>query len=574
MPLHVEGSASIAFAEGQVSGRGPAVRMEARARIGFKVRARGTDYRLVLVQPNGERIAELESAVVESVTWALNEHGSIEFSMGQADPKISAVGPMSEVQLWRGNMLMFWGVVTRVLATGGEVRFTVEGLTWYFSRRHFGKADRTNYLDNGDFEAGLDGWGVGHYSPLEPLAGRDPSNWLAGVSGEKVLTGSRALRLEQPDVFPLLPRYGVAASLNFLWEVPDGAESELWSLVGYAFIPSASFVNANGSNLGMRLARFSTTDTIEIFPEDGGPSQIFPAPIEETMVRLDADTPQDRWVRFSIDMEQPPTGGVPEFVQVALGAPVGVVFWDRISLTLQEATRFRDEDQASIVAGIVEHLQDSDYSKSDLLIETETPPTGVRRDRTYVHSDHPNGWAAIQSFTQLRDGMDVSMEVTPTRRTLTTHYPEKGRRLDLILEEGRNVASYTWAFDGQALASQVIVLGTGDGSAREEGWASEDSWFGVSLEEIVTAEDGTAIETLDDLAAERLRLVAFPEIVEVETFEGQGSEVIEQIRVGDRVRVILGGYANVDEVYRVVRITLTPGSDACSLALNPYREEE
>src|SRR3546814_18913545 len=65
--------------------------------------------------------------------------------------------------------------------------------------------------------------------------------------------------------------------------------------------------------------------------------------------------------------------------------PDGAVYWDRVSLTLEESTKFYGVDQALVAKGLVEHLQDPAFDKSDVRIGTDCPLTGVLRARVYLH---------------------------------------------------------------------------------------------------------------------------------------------------------------------------------------------
>lgn len=565
------------------------VSFEVEASLRVRTLIKGTDYRLVVTDLAGNRYAELVAAQMGQPSWELNGPGGFDFRIGQDTPGLESIIPIErEVQVWKGDTLLWVGPVVRPLANAQEAAFQAATAEWYFSRRNFGKADRTNYVPFGDFEEGfVGGWSIGFSSPAEPAAGRSSTHWTGVISNERAVTGEHSLRLEQ--LASGQPKYGMSAGQSFLWEVdPDlvGEEGDVWSLVAYAYIPSVDWRGPNLPRYGLALSRFSTTETVMIAPEDGsGPAIEYPAPIEGVVASLDEYTPQDRWVRFQVSMAQEPTGE-PEFVFVTLYAPDGAIFWDRVSLTLEEATRFEQTDQALIAAGIVEHLQDPAYGKSDLGIGTHTPLTGVLRDRTYLHQEHGRGIDALQEFPQLDDGLDWSVEVTPTEKTFTTHYPRKGRDLSrsLVLEYGRNIEDFTWGWDGEAAASSVIMLGTGDGSSREEGFAEDPALYGgITLEDVSVAPEVdvySQIETLDNRAAERLRTVRNPTILEVKAseivdFEGRRVRLLGTIGTGDLVGVrIHRGVVQIEAVYRIVRIALDTVSEVLTLTLNWWADNE
>lgn len=552
------------------------VSFRARALFVPVIRPRGKKRRTVVTTLDGAPLGELEHARHGAVVRELNRPDDWTFAVGITDPKSALVldERFREAQLWRGDQLLSWGPMVRPSADKANLGVSGKGALWHLSRRNIGKADRTNHVPNGDFEGGLAGWKIGPSSPLEPLSGWDPSNWVARIERDRALTGERSLHLEQ--LATGIPRYGVSAGTQFIWQVdpitsPDG---DRWTLVAYAWIDSAKWRGPGHENGGIRVARFSTTETIAI-TTDPDPvtgeqmTVVYPAPIEGARASIDERTPKDQWVRLEASLAQDVTG-VAELVDVVVYAPDGAVYWDRISLTLEESTRFHGVDQALIAKGIVEHLQDPAYDKSDVRIGTDCPLTGVIRDRVYLHSEHPNGFGALEEFAALDDGFDFSVEVTPTARTFRTHYPMKGTyRPALELALDRNLADFAWSSDGEAAANSVIILGQGSGSAREEGLAIDPTAFagGLTLEEVFSAPPETPIDALDDYAAEHLASVVSPEVLAVRTLPNL-EELLGVLDVGDTLPVrILRGPLSIVGTYRVARLALNP-DDTLDLVLN------
>lgn len=538
---------------------------------------RGTRRRIVAVTMDGSPIGEFENARVGPVGWALNEPDSWSFTIPKNDPKASLVldERFREVQVWRGDQVLTWGPMMR-MAQGTDGRLAVEGpdCFGYLSRRNIGKADRTNYIENGSFEDGANFWTIDYESPLEPVANRTYANFTWAISTDRAIKGRRSLRLEQPSA--TAPEFGIAARQQFVWDVdpaenPDG---DTWTVAARCFIPDADWAVAPYQNLGLRLARFSTTETVSITPP-GGVATLFPKPIEVVWDRIDDDTPRDVWHTLSTQLVAPVTGES-EFVQVLLYCPLeGSIYWDAAVLARDERLAFFAADQATIAAGIVDHLQDTDFDKSDLNIDTNCPATGVLRDRIYLHAEHVNGVRALDELTRLDDGFDHRIVYTPTTRTYTTEFPSSGRwRPKAGLELGRNIASYDWTFDGETAASSVVTLGQGTGSVREEGFASDASTYAndVILEEVFAASPDTPIEHLDSLAAERLTVTLDPEILEVRTIAitNTGADnLLGYVRVGDVVPVTIRDHElNIEGVpYRIVRMSLE-SDDTLSFTLN------
>ena len=560
------------------------IRFTARASFVPTIRPRGKKRRTIIVDSAGAPFGELENARHGAITKELNRPDAWTFALGITDPKARLVleERIREAQLWRGDRLLSWGPMIRPGADKANVGVSGADALWYLGRRSIGRAGRTNYVENGDFEEGLAGWGVSNSSPLEPISGWNPALWIGQIRTDRAMTGRRSLYLEQ--IASSAPKYGISAASYFEWEVDPGLspDGDRWTIVAYAYVVSSKWRGPKFDSQGLGLSRYSTTETISLTtdpdPVTGDQmTVVYPAPIEGVVAQIDDYTPQDQWVRLEASLTMEPTGA-PELVQVRLNAPDGAVYWDRVSLTLEESSKFYATDQALIVKGLVEHAQDPAFDKTDLNIGTDTPLTGVLRDRVYVHSEHPNALDAVLEFSELDNGLDVSVAVTPTERILRTHYPARGvYRPKCRLELGRQIADFAWSFDGEAAANAIIVLGQGNGSAREEGFAiNPDAFAGdLTLEAVFSAPPETPIDSLDNLAAEYAVAASDPEILAVKTFPNL-ENVIGVLDPGDWIPVrILAGrnpetglYAlEVSADYRVSRLTLNP-DDTLDLVLN------
>lgn len=541
------------------------------ARVAFGTRSafsafvppRGTRRRTMVTAIDGTILGQLENARHGSITWELNAPDEWTFALGALDPKVAAIVAerLREAQLWRGDRLLSWGPMTRPALDPGNGAVGGHGALWHLTRRAIGRAGRTNHLTNGDFENGTTGWHIDYTNPLEPLANRTGpgTNYTAAVSKRRAVTGTRSLRLEQTGTI----RYGVTAVQSFVWTVDPALnrDGDQWTASAYCFIDDDLWAGPRDKGQGLELTRGSSTETVTITPEGGGPSRTYPRVIESAVANLDENTPRGKWVRMQVALTVPPTG-VPEFVAMVLSCPRGAVFWDRATFALDESTRFVETDQAEIVAALVAHLQDPAYDKADVNLAAECPLTGVLRDRTYAHHEHLNGWDTLGEFPTLDDGLDLSCDYTPTRRILRTHYPAKGRHWPgLVLEWGRNLADYAWTSDGESAATSMIVLGQGDGAGREEGFAIDPSSFagGITLETVFSAPPETPVDTLDNVAGAELAKVHAPEVLALKTVPVTAGleRWFAAVRVGDSVPVrVHNGALNVTGIYRLGRITL------------------
>jgi len=550
-----------------------AVRFTGRGTLTPTIVPRGKKRRAVVTDANGNAFGELENAKIGDLTFELNVAETFSLALPVTDPKAALLleERIREVQVWRGDQLLAWGPALRPAADKHSLAVSCRGALWHLTRRHIGKAERTNYVLNGDFEDGLSGWSfiTNEYMIFYGEPGAQATPPLHEIVSFPTVTGRRALELENyvagADAF---------ASQSFEWTVDEAVspDGDRWTLKGYVRVERFDAPATEGGR-GLYLERFSTTEPhpdprVLALNPDAKKS------LEHVFVPIDEETPLGVWHRMEIGLETPPKAGEPEVVNVRLYAPDGVAAWDAISLTLEERLSFFGKDQTSEIARqIVEHLQDAAYGKSDVNISTACEPSRVLRDRQYLHSEHPNGFDALEEFADLDDGFDFAVRYTPTERIFTTYHPERGTHWPrFALELGRNVADFAWALDGEAAASSIVVLGQGDGSDREEGAAIDAGAFsgGLTLEEVFSAPPETPIDSLDNIAAERLLLTTAPEVLAVSTTRpvpGQ-ADPIGVLWPGDTVPVsIRRGALELEGTYRIVRLTITP-DDRLELVLN------
>lgn len=550
-----------------------ALRFTAHAVLTPTIVPRGKKRRAVVTDAHGVPYGELENAKIGAITFEHNRPEEFSLALPVADAKANLLleERIREVQVWRGDQLLAWGPALRPAADKAFLAVTCKGALWHLMRRHIGKAERTNYVQNGDFEDGLAGWSfiTNQYKIFygEPDAQATPPHH--GIVTFPTVTGRRALELEN-----YVPGADAFASQSFEWVVdedlsPDG---DRWTLKGYVLVKRFDAPATEGGR-GLYLERFSTTEPHpdpKVLAVDPNAKKS----LEHVFVPIDEETPVGVWHRLEIGLETPPKAGEPEVVNVRLYAPDGLVDWDAISLTLEERLAFFGKDQTSDIArAIVEHLQDADYGKSDVNISTACEPSGVLRDRVYLHSEHPNGFDALDEFAGLDNGFDFAVRYTPTERIFTTYHPERGTHwLRFALELGRNIADFAWTFDGEAASSSIVVLGQGDGSDREEGASIDPDAFsgGLTLEEVFSAPPETPIDSLDNIAAERLAVTTAPEVLAVKTTRPQPGQAdpIGVLWPGDTVPVtIRRGVLAIEGTYRVIRLTINP-DDTLDLVLN------
>lgn len=148
-------------------------------------------------------------------------------------------------------------------------------------------------------------------------------------------------------------------------------------------------------------------------------------------------------------------------LQSAAGMTYGTASGDEI--------RFAAVDQFRIVEDLIDHAHS--FTGGDpwgLTVNMNGGLSGVTRDRTYKISERKSIGELIEQLAAVNDGFDFSMGYSwvagaPTV-ALDLWYPRRGRDLEVVLEEGKNIEFSSYKTDGNKQMNKVLVLGAGDGS--------------------------------------------------------------------------------------------------------------
>lgn len=409
--------------------------------------------------------------------------------------------------------------------------------------------------------------------------------WNPNDPGKSIFPGMTLVipRLSAPQVQDVPPMVDIAWGAIFGYQefiVTTNQRGATFTLTGYIKIPSQYFVNW-GVGRGLMLARFNTdyatnnTWTQNGWPNTwGGRRAYYTDTVEFASTRLAEGHPFDGWIRHEVSFDIPPN--TTQVLHARLEAVSGKTYFDKLTLTRDTAFEFFATDQATIVQHLVAHAQDPAFDKSSVNITTYTPITKQNRDIVALHSEHANIWDLIVDHTTYENGVDVSMQYTPTSRVLTTHYPYKGRDITpLHLRLGRNVKTYDWSYDGDSAASSTIVLGSGASSGREEAIAKNPTAFAnnLLLETLISAGPEIALDQLQDVANEYAAVNYNPTVINITTYPHNPDDVecrfIGYVDVGDQIPVtifdgplyddvgtLVGHTFAVNDVYRIVEMTI------------------
>lgn len=512
----------------------------------------GLDYRIVIASADGTRHGELSNFDLSRVTWELNTFGSAEFTIPVTDETASLIKvPEREVEIWRGNNILWAGVMVRATYGEKDVNVQCQGIAWYLKHRHIGKANRINFLGNPQFE--------------ESAVGTAPVKWDVNGVAASVIESYRILGGRSVELVQALQGRDTFISQTITRSTAPTQGLALF-LVGHFFIRNQDYVGPGYLDRGLYVEVRDNAGVLQLVD----------------FVPIDKDTPREVWQRGEVVAHIPPNQAN-WTVNVRLYAVGGRTIWDACSLTVMEsvATGPTPMDQATFAGVIVNHAQDAAYGKSPLRISTNTPDTGIKIAKAHQHTDHLLIMDAINERVGIRDGYEWDIAITPTARTFTTYYPRKmNERSDVVYGLGPTygdyfdpirdgITSFSIEVDGEATANSVVVLGEGEGPDREEGGATDTAALGgLTLERVVFSPTGSPIAILDALAYAALERLKRP--VTVPSITVRSPVLIGSLNTGDVIRVVIDhGAVKLDGRYRIVRIELDVKAETMTLALNP-----
>lgn len=473
-----------------------------------------------------------DAARIGTITQVLNGAGTVDITLPTSHADTALLLPGREVQILNGADVVLWGPIVRPKKTLRQSTWQIAGCLWYLGRRHMGRADRVNLLTNGDFEAGETGWsfagGVTH-----------------SIDTVHFVEGTQSLELEGAT-----DDHDSYAHQTYTHN-QSHPEGDYLTLSAYVYVSGADYLGGAISDRGLLIVHRNAAGKA----------------LNYDVAEIGDATVNNEWIPLEV--------GVPyvkqdDTVQVVLYPPHGVAYWDLVTLTAMESLSFGypdGVDVATVIEGIVLYAQDLGpftHGKSDLNIAVDAAATGVLKEIAYQFAEHRNILDALMEYVR-RGVVDIDMVYTTTTRTLTTYTP-KGSLFGTTLELDVNLADFTWSWDGERAAGDVVVLGEGDGPDRPEGGATDPTFLnGITLEIVESAADDVTVGELDQQAAETLTVAKNPEIFDVVTMPGAG--IIGNIHTGDTVSVLIP-LADIDDVYRVVSIAIDPYMDQATITLN------
>ncbi len=240
---------------------------------------------------------------------------------------------------------------------------------------------------------------------------------------------------------------------------------------------------------------------------------------------------------------------------------------------LRHSFKFTNKDQLAIFRDIVNYAQGDAVTNKNggtttypqpggsLGVVVGTEMSGVLRVKTVNGFERSVVGAECESLSGLSNGFDFGIEITePIEgtfvKTLQLGYPRRGRRTNLVFEQGKNVKLLDWQLDADRLENRVDAIGAGEGAAMLISTAEDANVLNIGypvLDGTTSHKDVTQSATLLAHAERRLtnlRLpVSIPTLSLRVTEEGEVGSFIE----GDECLVRADdGYVQFDNYFRVV----------------------
>lgn len=241
---------------------------------------------------------------------------------------------------------------------------------------------------------------------------------------------------------------------------------------------------------------------------------------------------------------------------------------------LRHSFSFAEKDQLAIFRDMVRYAQGEAMTSvtggpttivqpnGSIGVVYGTETSGVTRNKNINGFERYIVGQQCEELAGLQNGFDFAIDITePTEgtfvKTLKLDYPRRGRRTNLVFEQGKNVKLLDWQIDADRLENRIDALGAGEGTTMLVKTAQDTNVLaeGYPLLDGVESRKGVTVDsTLAAHAEARLqqlkRPVSIPTLSLRVTEEGEVGSFIE----GDECIVRADdGFVQFDNYYRVMQ---------------------
>lgn len=433
----------------------------------------------------------------------------------------------SEVQVYRDEKLMFWGVPVQRQwgAADSMVSVALVDLSWWLTRRLCTQDALEDLVRNGGFEVGLTRWSKNN-------ATVDATVFDTGTQSAKLT--SLSSHITQQTTVDRAGTYAVSARVR---------------------VDNATFVGV-GPESGLEVGAMAYTGV-------GGGRDVY------AYGYVTGSTPRDQWVTLAGTVTLATDGPWTLFWKIhGIDGDLNVdnvhVRPYRIPRRTEAAGIFAPEDIPQTDTGRLAR-QLVTGALVDLNFSVMGSDSGIEIDDEVGAWDGVYAWEALDVLRRIEFPIDWSLLITPTTRTIRIWTPATARNgLHAITLDPDKVSSSSGTDDGATARTVAWVIGDGGFSVSVDA----GGWDGLRIDEVVRAPTGTPVAELDGVGRSHLGAsLGRVQSLSVTTHEG-AVEMIDTIQVSDRLLVdaTVAGLADAG-AWDVSARSIDPASDRMTLTM-------